>query len=178
MSNYSRTMDLTTAANNAAGASQAQYEKTLESLETKLNRLNNAYQTFLMGIMNSNLIKTGIDILNSFINAINNVTGVLDKLSGGTAGTATKILLLVAAFKSLELFSNGFIGAMKKQNTIMKSVRIGFSEIGAGANRLKVSLLGNETQYKKLTLALQNYNIEQSKSNTRSCRSWKVVGDK
>ena len=165
MSNYSRTMDLTTAANNAAGASQAQYEKTLESLETKLNRLNNAYQTFLMGIMNSNLIKTGIDILNSFLNAINNVTGVLDKLSGGTVGTTTKILLLVAAFKSLELFSNGFIGAMKKQNTIMKSAKVGFSEIGAGANRLKVSLLGNEIQYKKLTLALQNYNRTQAESD-------------
>jgi TP901 family phage tail tape measure protein len=36
MSNYDRTMELVTAANNSAGASQKQFDKTTESLEAKL----------------------------------------------------------------------------------------------------------------------------------------------
>ena len=36
MSDYDRTMELVNAANNSAGASQAQFEKTLDSLESKL----------------------------------------------------------------------------------------------------------------------------------------------
>jgi TP901 family phage tail tape measure protein len=36
MSNYDRTMELVTAANNSAGASQKQFDKTLESLDAKL----------------------------------------------------------------------------------------------------------------------------------------------
>ena len=42
MSNYDRTMELVNAANNSAGASQRQFEKTTESLESKLNKLKNA----------------------------------------------------------------------------------------------------------------------------------------
>jgi hypothetical protein len=36
MSNYDRTMELVTAANNSAGASQKQFDKTTESLEAKI----------------------------------------------------------------------------------------------------------------------------------------------
>jgi hypothetical protein len=36
MSNYGRTMELVSAANNSAGASQEQFDKTLESLDAKL----------------------------------------------------------------------------------------------------------------------------------------------
>ena len=39
MSNYQRTMELTGYATNSAGASQKQFEKTMESLESKLNTL-------------------------------------------------------------------------------------------------------------------------------------------
>ena len=39
MSNYDRTMELVTAANNSAGASQEQFDKTLDSMEAKLQKL-------------------------------------------------------------------------------------------------------------------------------------------
>jgi hypothetical protein len=37
MSDYERTMELVGEANNSAGASQKQFEKTLDSMEAKLN---------------------------------------------------------------------------------------------------------------------------------------------
>jgi TP901 family phage tail tape measure protein len=44
MSNYDRTMELVSAANNSAGASQEQFDKTMESLEAKLQQLQNAWK--------------------------------------------------------------------------------------------------------------------------------------
>ena len=41
MSDYGRTQELVTAANNSAGASSRQFEKTMDSLESKLAKLKN-----------------------------------------------------------------------------------------------------------------------------------------
>ena len=81
MSNYDRTMELVTAANNSAGASQNQYEKTLESMEAKLQKLQNAWNTFVMNLANSDALKLGVDLLTGLINAVN---GLTQALSGGT----------------------------------------------------------------------------------------------
>jgi hypothetical protein len=43
MSDYGRTTELVGMANNSAGASQKQFNKTMESLEAKLNRLKVAW---------------------------------------------------------------------------------------------------------------------------------------
>ena len=74
MSNNARLTQLTAAANSAAGASQKQYDKTLESLETKLNRLKNAANEFLTTIGNSDIIKGAIDALTLLINLLNKIT--------------------------------------------------------------------------------------------------------
>ena len=83
MSNYQRTLELVGEAENSAGAGQKQFEKTMESLEAKLNKLKNAWDSFLMGLANSDLIKSAVDWLtelitklNDFINGISNGNGV------------------------------------------------------------------------------------------------------
>ena len=73
MQDYGRTQELVTAANNSAGASQQQFEKTLEGVEAKLEKLKNAWHEFTMGIMNSDLIKTGIDVLTKLLEIINRI---------------------------------------------------------------------------------------------------------
>lgn len=77
MSNYERTMELVDAANNSSGASQKQFEKTTESLESKLNKLKNAWDEFTMGIANSTIIKTGVDLLTNLLTIINKITSAL-----------------------------------------------------------------------------------------------------
>ena len=47
MGDYDRTMELVSAANNSAGASQKQFEKTLDSMESKLAKLKNAWDEFV-----------------------------------------------------------------------------------------------------------------------------------
>lgn len=90
MQNYTHTMELVDAANNAAGASQKQYEKTLESLESKLARLKNAWNEFVLTLVNSDLIKGTVDLLNNLLTAINKLTGDsgLAKLGVAIAGFA------------------------------------------------------------------------------------------
>ena len=100
MQDYDRTMELVSAANNSAGASQEQYEKTLESMETLLTKLKNAWQEFLTGITNSEVLKFGIKTLTEIINLANKLTGWLP----GIAGSIVKIGI---AWGGLKLGSAG-----------------------------------------------------------------------
>ena len=81
MSNYERTMELVDAANNSAGASQEQFNKTLESMDTKLNKLKNAWDQFAMGLTNSTILKGAIDGFTSGITVINNFIDTIGKIS-------------------------------------------------------------------------------------------------
>jgi len=71
MSDYARTQELVGEAYNANGAAAKQFEKTQESLESKLARLKNAWDEFTMGILNSDVVKGIVDGLTLFLNFIN-----------------------------------------------------------------------------------------------------------
>lgn len=103
MSNYDRVVELVDAAYNSAGSSDKQFEKTLDSLEAKLNRLSSAWQQFTMGIANSTFIKGGVDLLTSFLTVVNNLT---EKL-GSVGGAIAKIGV---AWGTLKLGKAGFNG--------------------------------------------------------------------
>ena len=91
MSDYERTMELVDAANNSTGASQKQFEKTTESLESKLNKLKNAWDEFSMGIANSSLIKGAVDLLTNLLTVINKITSALgDGFIGSTFTLLTR----------------------------------------------------------------------------------------
>ena len=95
MQDYSRTQELVTAANNSAGASQKQFEKTMDTLAYKVERLKNAWHEFTMGIMDSDLVKAGVDILTKFLEVVNKITSSFD----GFLGSITKIGGILAVFK-------------------------------------------------------------------------------
>ena len=94
MSDYGRTSELVAAANNSAGASAQQFNKTLESLETKIANLKTAWQEFSMGIMNSDFVKFGVDVLTKFLNIVNEATNNL----GGFWDSASKLAGVVTIF--------------------------------------------------------------------------------
>ena len=97
MSDYSRTQELVSEANNSAGASNEQFEKTMEGLEAKINKLKNAWHEFTMGILDSTLVKTGVDILTKFLEIINKMTNGLGEK--GLFGSVTKLLTIFGVFK-------------------------------------------------------------------------------
>ena len=104
MSNYSRTMELVSAVNDSAGASQQQFEKTLDSLESKLAKLKNAWNEFTMGITNNAVIKFSVDALTIFINVINKLTGILPGAGESIAKFGLTLLGLRAGAKVFDAF--------------------------------------------------------------------------
>lgn len=95
MSDYARTTELVQAATTASGASEDQFGKTLESLETKLNKLKNAWDEFTMGLANSDLVKGAVDAITWIIDALNKLTSTM----GTTGGAVSKLLIAFIGLK-------------------------------------------------------------------------------
>lgn len=93
LSDNERLQELVNAAYNSSGASQKQYEKTLDSLQTKLAKLKDAYDTFTSSITNSTVIKGAIDALTAFLDAINKIIAAL---SGSSSVMKTYVALLIS----------------------------------------------------------------------------------
>lgn len=104
MSDYARTQELVGKAYNANGASARQFEKTQDSLESKLARLKNAWNEFLMGLTNNQMVKGFVDVLTNLLNFIN-------KLTSGFNATTNSILKFGVAlggiFGARSLLSTG-----------------------------------------------------------------------
>ena len=111
MSDYDRTMELVNAANESAGASQRQFEKTVDSLESKLNRLSNAWAEYTMGLANSTVIKGVVDTLTLFLNALNDITSWTgNKGLGGVITGFNKLALTIAALRGGGALADTFFG--------------------------------------------------------------------
>lgn len=74
MQDNARLTELINAAYASEGSGQRQYEKTLDSLESKLVLLKNAWDRFVTGIINSNLIKFFIDLGTNILQTVNDIT--------------------------------------------------------------------------------------------------------
>lgn len=101
MSNYDRTVELANAAYNSAGSSQEQFEKTTESLESKINRLHNAWQEFTMNLSNSAIIKGAVDLLTGFLNIINKITTVGDTMNNSLVSFGLTLGFVIKTFSTL-----------------------------------------------------------------------------
>lgn len=138
MSNYDRTIELVDAAYSSAGSSQEQFEKTTESLQSKLDRLHNAWQGFTMGIANNKLIKLSVDILTKLATAINKVTEV----GGPATSLIGKLGISLAVFKvgsaALDSFWGTFSTGLKGNLGPMKSFNKGLKSMGKTAGQTVV----------------------------------------
>ena len=186
MSDYERTMELATAANNSAGASQQQFDKTLESIEAKLQKLSNAWDEFTMGLANNQILKGGIDLLTGLVTGINKLTDVISRGNGavksvlnlGTALLGLKtggavlsgILASISsaqAGKGFQLgknvkqsFSASFAGLKNIQSNIPK---IDFDT--AGLKTYQASLAGYQASLKQVSIAQKEYQVAVWQSN-------------
>ena len=137
MQNHERVMELVEAANNSAGASQKQFEKTLDSMSSKLNRLKNAWNQFTMGLMNDKLIKGGIDALTKSFTVINKIIDFLGKIPPKPFEGITKSALTLATTLGMLNIGKkmtrgsvmGVVGWWKKEGGFMENFKEGY---GAG----------------------------------------------
>ena len=171
MSDYQRTMELTGYATNSAGASQKQFEKTMESLESKVNRLHNAWETYTTGIANASTIKAAVDLLTSLLTAINKITEATDPAHTGI----TKILVAILGFKAAKGIVNG---ALRNIGTQL-AVGMGKEGVKSGTaystgfiskiKKLKVTTIGdgNAKQVTKAYKELQEAQVNAQVASTK-----------
>ena len=136
---YDRTMELMGYANDSSGASNEQFGKTLDSLEAKLNKFQNAWKQFLMNIMNDSWTKgivTGttkvLDVVNKLINTLSfggQAKGIKSFLSLFTAFTALKY-----AGRGVNMLIGGLGGMMDPNSTAREGLRGG--ALGGQAARI------------------------------------------
>ena len=144
MQDYSRQQELIGYAYNSSGAAQEQYEKTLDSLESKLNQLKNAWDRFTMGIANNQLVKSVVDGLTQVLNVINNLT---DKL--GPAGSMiSKLGITIAALFGGGKLLKGLFGKVAgeflgKNSDFVKNFIQSGQEGGQGLIKGLKSILSN-----------------------------------
>lgn len=147
MSNYDRTVELVNAAYNSAGSSQEQFEKTTESLESKINRLHNAWQEFTMNLSNSAIIKGAVDLLTGFLNIINKITTVGDTMNNSLVSFGLTLGFVIKTFSTLgkvydkygDKIFNGLksISKLTKPADIAADVKSG-TEMGVQSAQAKV----------------------------------------
>ena len=182
MSDYERTAELVSEAQNSAGASQRQFEKTLESMESKLQRLTNAWDQFAMGLTNNEVLKGGVDTLTNLIEGINTLTqglpGVVKgftnlgiAIGGLMAGKAVLDMLFGGAVSNgLNTIGNklGFVSTKKNQQPVTGvpvDQEIGFRQSVKNAGRA----VGKKAKGfgRNLTAPFRNENKDIKKSQDR-----------
>lgn len=88
-----RLKELADSAKDSEGSSDRQFNKTLDSLEAKMNKLKTAYHEFILGVLNSDIIKTGVAALTKLFEVLNNISDLAGPFNG-----FVKTLMLLGTF--------------------------------------------------------------------------------
>ena len=104
MADYKRTQELVGAAYDSNGASEKQFEKTQDSMQSKLARLKNAWDEFAMGLANNAVLKGVVDALTTLLQIINKLTSAF----GNGVGSVLKWTAAISALSGVrKLFVGG-----------------------------------------------------------------------
>ena len=118
MSDNARLTELVSYANNSAGAANQQYEKTLESLEAKLNKLKNAVDIFWTNLANNEIIKFAVDLLTKVIETVNSLTSAFTQSKNGFMNFIGSLLQIGMAAGAFKLQQNAILGIFSKISAV------------------------------------------------------------
>ena len=146
--NQARSQELLSAAYDSDGAAEEQYEKTLDSLQAKLNQLKDAWDNFTMSIAQSSTVKAAVDGLTGLLKIINKLLGGSKqigtafggKFGGSLAQSLTAITTALAGFK---LAGGGALGFLK---SIQDVIKFGKGELGTTKGLGDILLKNFKTQ--------------------------------
>lgn len=132
MSNSERLTELLGEAYNSAGAGAAQFAKTQESLQSKINNLKTAWTQFTTSVLDSKLLKGAVDTLTLLLNTVNALTDALGPLSGAAKIAAISFTLIGGGQKIEKLFSGKLASGLVKAGELFRTGKINGEEYQAG----------------------------------------------
>lgn len=164
MSDNERLLELTGYAANSAGAANEQFGKTLDSLDSKINALNNQWELFLQGLADNQTIKGAVDLLTKFLDVVNKATGILPGFGGSILKVATAITLfhtatrfITAGFVTNEYLVAGREGGANLVKGIAVGIKNGSKAVVAENKRLIANIKKTFANFKNPFDALDDY---------------------
>lgn len=128
MQNYDKALEYSELATNASGQSMEKYSSYTESLAGQLEGLKNSFQTFSNEIIDSDILKTGIQIGSALLNGISQ--GI--ELAG--VGETNSLFNLIAAGIGLKQGISG--GGKVNDRAFKKSIAYATGEFSGNVYEL------------------------------------------
>lgn len=167
MENYDRTMELVDTAYDSAGKSSEQFAKYQDTVEYKMNQLQNTWEQFRTQFFNSDFFKTVLDGFNALLGKINELSGG-DLLALGAAivilGKTVGISLISGiqtAFNKLPRLINEKLN--KALNGSQKDIHLS-ADITNAKEKIKELEKQQEELEKKLGTMRAEVDIDQAKT--------------
>ena len=132
MSNSERLTELLGEAYSSAGAGAAQFAKTQQSLESKLNNLKTAWTQFTTSILDSNFLKVAVDGLADILNLVNAITDAFGPFSGLVKAVAISFGLIGGGQALGRLLSGKLAIGLAKAGELFRTGKIDGEEYQAG----------------------------------------------
>lgn len=136
---------------NSAGSAVAENEKYLESIQGHLDQLTASFQTLSSNVLDSELVKFGVDALRLIVDLLNGIIEAFDMVGLGAIGVAADIMIVAvvmdAAF-GLKHVKNilSFIKAAKEYVELLKMMKtVAYSDANMETAQKLVKKYGDET---------------------------------
>ena len=157
LEDYDRTLELTEIAQDSAGTGADQLAKSMESIESSINKLKSSWQEFYSYFISNEMIKGVVDLGNAILGVLNSIASVpyLGKV----------ITPIIVAFSLWAVKTQIIDKALNKLKTGLGSV---ISQSIASANATEKEIASNEAatdSINKETTAIKEQNIELKKRN-------------
>lgn len=120
MSDWSRTQELMSVAEQSAGTGARQLALSMDSIETKLNKLKATWQEFYTKFLSSDMVKGILDLANNILSILTDVVGLLDNF-GRFVQTLAAILAVVGIKQIISVgqsYGKVFMEAFTKAYTV------------------------------------------------------------
>lgn len=143
MSDYKRATELAEIANNSAGASQIQFAKTLDSVNTKVNKLSSNFQKLIGNLVENQAVRDFLDLLND---ALSSLVEVSDK--GILAFASAMVAVGFITKNALSLVILGLSNLVKNWEAFKQEVRSGVEA--------QINFRINRTEYDRFKAEVNN----------------------
>lgn len=136
---------------NSAGSAVAENEKYLESIQGHLDQLTASFQTLSSNVLDSELVKFGVDALRLIVDLLNGIIEAFDMVGLGAIGVAADIMIVAVAMDAafgLKHVKNilSFIKAAKGYVELLKMMKtVAYSDAIMETGQKLVKKYGDET---------------------------------
>ena len=128
MENYDRTMELVNTAYDSAGKSSEQFAKYQDTVEYKMNQIQNSWEQLRANFFDSDTYKGALDILKKFIDTLNNMDAkqfIGIGIIGLTLGKTVITNFIKSLQSSTQLITTSFNAILSSSIQKIKTVPIG-----------------------------------------------------